>query len=138
MLHYMRSLLPGYPDNPLFEAIFLDLLPANARDAAVRHEVLEDMAEAVDKVLAEAPASSSVVAQMSVQHEGDTLAQVSRNSPVQAAPRKPRDMTLCFVHSRYGRSAYKCTSPKTCRMKVITIPKPDAQPASGNANAGRC
>ena len=24
MLCYMRSLLPGYPDNPLFEAIFID------------------------------------------------------------------------------------------------------------------
>ena len=54
MLCYMRSLLPGYPDNPLFEAIFIDLLPANARDAAVKHDVLEDMAEAADKVLAEA------------------------------------------------------------------------------------
>ena len=45
MLYYMRSLLPGYPDNPLFEAIFINLLPANARDAAVKHEVIEDMAE---------------------------------------------------------------------------------------------
>ena len=30
MLFYMRSLLPGVPDNALFEAIFIDLLPANA------------------------------------------------------------------------------------------------------------
>ena len=56
MLYYMRSLLPGYPDSPLFEAIFIDLLPANAKDAAVKHERMEDMAEAADKVLAEAPA----------------------------------------------------------------------------------
>ena len=31
ILYYMRSLLPGFPDSPLFEAIFIDLLPANAQ-----------------------------------------------------------------------------------------------------------
>ena len=46
MLFYMRSLLPGVPDNALFESIFIDLLPADARNAAVKHEVLEDMADA--------------------------------------------------------------------------------------------
>ena len=49
MLHYMRSLLPGAPDNALFEAIFIDLLPVDARNAAVKHDTLEDMAEAADQ-----------------------------------------------------------------------------------------
>ena len=75
MLCYMRSLLPGYPDNPLFEAIFIDLLPANARDAAVKHESLEDMAEAADKVLAEAKASSAI-SQVAEHIYNDNLAQV--------------------------------------------------------------
>ena len=126
MLHYMRSLLPGYPDNPLFEAIFIDLLPANARDAAVKHEVLEDMAEAADKVLAEAPAASTVSAIDCPVDSPRYLAQVTH------LPRKPKDPTLCYIHNHYGRSAYKCASPGTCRVKGVTT-----KPASGNSNAGR-
>ena len=126
MLYYMRSLLPGCPDNALFEAIFIDLLPANARDAAVKHELLEDMAEAADKVLAEAPSLVSSVAS-----PGDGSLEVSQISRHNQS--KNRDPTLCFVHARYGKTAYKCTSPKTCRMKDSII-KP---PSSGNANAGR-
>ena len=99
MLCYMRSLLPGYPDNPLFEAIFIDLLPANARDAAVKHESLEDMAEAADKVLAEAKASSAI-SQVAEHVYNDNLAQV-RSSPSQA-PRRQRDPNLCFYHARYA------------------------------------
>ena len=93
MLYYMRSLLPGAPDNALFEAIFIDLLPANARDAAVKHDLLEDMAEAADKVLAEAPLTSAVAAISGQEAEEDyALAQV-RRSP---AGKKPKDPTLCF------------------------------------------
>ena len=77
MLHYMRSLLPGFPDSSLFEAIFIDLLPANARDAAVKHDLLEDMAEAADKVLAEAP-SAATVSVVSTQDEDLELAQLGR------------------------------------------------------------
>ena len=114
MLFYMRSLLPGVPDNALFEAIFIDLLPANARDAAVKHEVLEDMAEAADKVLAEEP-SASVVSSIDGVCDGATgLSQVS-------TPRKPKDPSLCYVHNRYGRTAYRCASPRTCRMKDVIL-----------------
>ena len=135
MLHYMRSLLPGYPDNPLFEAIFIDLLPADARNAAVKHESLEDMAAAADKVLAEAPTSAASI----IQDSDMALAQVSRASPSSSSSRRPppKDPSLCFVHRNYGKSAFKCASPKTCRMKDI-ISRPDsARQASGNANAGR-
>ena len=128
MLCYMRSLLPGYPDNPLFEAIFIDLLPANARDAAVKHELLEDMAEAADKVLAEAPVTSNVAIVAEEAAYGVQSAQ--------ATPRRPKD--LCYYHARYGRGAYRCNSPRTCKMKdVIAKPPSPAAPAPGNANAGR-
>ena len=131
MLHYMRSLLPGCPDNSLFEVIFIDLLPPNARDAAVKHELLDDMAEAADKVLAEAPSSSAVAAVAD-----DEVFQVQRSSSTPSSGRKARDPTLCFVHARYGKSAWKCSSPKTCRMKDV-ISKPDTAPASENSKAGR-
>ena len=62
MLYYMRrSLLPGVPDNSLFEVIFLDLLPANARDAAVKFDNLEQMAAAADQVLVEQPQGATPV-----------------------------------------------------------------------------
>ena len=136
MLCYMRSLLPGYPDNPLFKAIFIDLLPANARDAAVKHELLEDMADAADKVLAEAPPVSQVYEDPGVNAAG--LAPIARSPTSQAqaqnTPRKSRDPSLCYNHARYGRGAYKCSSPATCRMRSIVAKPP---PASGNAKAGR-
>ena len=126
----MRSLLPGYPDNPLFEAIFIDLLPANARDAAVKHDVLEDMAEAADKVLAEAPTTASVASV--AQEEGLDLSQVSRTPLSSTKKGENKSPNLCFVHRNYGRNAFKCASPKTCSMKDVI-----SRPASGNANAGR-
>ena len=135
----MRSLLPGYPDNPLFEAIFIDLLPANARDAAVKHELLEDMAEAADKVLAEAPASQVVssVAWTDPDAADLSLAQVSRpqsSSTPSARKQSPRGPPLCFIHRNYGRSAFRYASPATCSMKDA-ISKPTS--AQGNTNAGR-
>ena len=137
MLYYMRSLLPGYPDNPLFEAIFIDLLPANARDAAVKHEILEDMAEAADKVLAEAPAASTAITAVSQEPSLD-LARVSQASPSSTSSSGNKNKnSLCFVHRNYGRNAFKCASPRTCSMRDV-VSRPDtARPASGNANAGR-
>ena len=134
MLYYMRSLQPGFPDSPLFEAIFLDLLPANARDAAVKYDRMEEMAEAADRVLAEAPATSTV---SHVSEDLDvSLSQVARSPASQSTAKKFRDASLCYNHGRYGRGAFKCGSPKTCRMRDI-ISKPPQSPASGNAKAGR-
>ena len=133
MLRYMRSLLPGYPDNPLFEAIFIDLLPAEARNAAVKHELLEDMAEAADQVLAEAPTSAASISQDS----DVALAQVSRLTSSSSRRSPPKDPSLCFVHRNYGKSAFKCASPKTCRMKDVIARPDNTRQASGNANAGR-
>ena len=131
MLFYMRSLLPGVPDNALFEAIFIDLLPVDARNAAVKYDNLEAMAEAADKILAEAPTSVSVV---SGREDDDELgvAQVGRSST--ETPRRGRDPTLCYVHARYGRKAYRCAAPRMCRMKDQVIKAPSTP---GNVNAGR-
>ena len=134
MLFYMRSLLPGFPDSPLFEAIFIDLLPANARDAAVKHEKMEDMAEAADKVLAEAPATSNITAIADDFTAGTGLAQVARAT---STPRKSKDNSLCYNHARYGRRAYRCASPRMCRMRDIVVKPPTSSPAPGNSKAGR-
>ena len=134
MLFYMRSLLPGVPDNPLFEAIFIDLLPANARDAAVKHDALEDMAEAADKVLAEAPTTSHLVNSVVLPGEDQALAQISRPRPPPAAQKKSKD--VCYVHRNYGRAAFHFASPRTCSMCDV-ISRPNSSQAQGNANAGR-
>ena len=125
MLFYMRSLLPGVPDNALFEAIFIDLLPADARNAAVKHDVLEDMAEAADKVLAEAPA---IVTSVTCPHQEEdlALAQVARSScPFSSSSKKTPVKDLCYIHKNYGRGAFKCTSPSTCKICLLyTSPSP--------------
>ena len=135
MLYYMRSLLPGVPDNALFEAIFIDLLPPNARDAAVKHDLLEDMALAADKVLAEAPSASTISAVLPDDHSVSVLAQV-RSTPQPSSRRtQAREASLCYVHARYGKNSFRCASPKTCKMRDVVVKPEDL--ASGNAKAGR-
>ena len=131
MLNYMRSLQPGVPDSPLFETIFIDLLPADARNAAVRHVLLDDMAEAADEVLAETPLTSGVSAVVVREEEDLSLAQL-RRTPTSS---KKKDPSLCYTHARYGRGAYRCYSPGTCRMKDVIAKPPSSTP--GKANAGR-
>ena len=87
---------------------------------------LEDMAEAADKVLAEAPAVSTVSAIDCAADGSTNLARVLQS------PRKPKDPSLCYIHNHYGRGAFKCASPRMCRMKDITV-----KSAPGNSNAGR-
>ena len=120
----MRSLLPGVPDNALFEAIFIDLLPPNARDAAVKHDVLEEMAEAADKVLAEAPASQVVSSVAWPDDGGQAVAQVSRSRP--SSDKKKSNKNLCYVHRNYGRAAFRCAAPGTCTMRDIISPQHQA------------
>ena len=143
MLFYMRSLLPGHPDNPLFEVIFIDLLPANARDAAVKFGTLEEMAKAADQILAEQPAPSAAIPLTSASVQAlycdrDDQEVNALRFPPSGARRLPppnpkdKDGSLCFIHERYGREAFKCASPVTCRMRGITRPRP-----AGNENAGQ-
>ena len=64
-MQLIRRSLPGIPDNPMFEVILLDLLPSNAKDAALRCKTLDEMAAAADIIMAENPGSS--VAEVEVQ-----------------------------------------------------------------------
>ena len=160
MLFYMRSLLPGAPDNALFEVIFLDLLPANARDAAVKFNTLEEMADAADQVLAEQPlppADSSLSANaiscdryvpLYPHHDARPLRPEPGTSTPSPLPeqvnvvRHPqsrraysRETELCYIHAKFGAEAYKCAAPGSCKMKDISRPRPPA--AAGNSKAGR-
>ena len=135
ILAHMRGLLPE-PD-VLFEVILLDLLPANARDAALHHTALDEMAAAADLVVAEnnVAASLPVVSAVSSLPADDSAAV----SPSLAAVSSTSD--LCPVHACYGKSAYRCASPSTCRMKNIIRQRPSSsstssRPASGNSKAG--
>ena len=138
ILAHIRGLLPD-PD-VLFEVVLLDLLPANARDAALQHTSLDAMAEAADLIVAENAVAASAPAVSSLTlssppaspspSASDTIAAVA------AAPSPSTD--LCPVHARYGKAAYRCSSPSTCRMKNIIRQRPAARPspASGNSRAG--
>ena len=76
--------------------------------------------------------------------EESYLAQVSgplSSSPslLTSTPRRSsnKDPSLCYVHNRYGRMAYRCASPRSCRMKDVIIKPPTSTQASGNTKAGR-
>ena len=144
ILAHIRGLLPD-PD-VLFEVILLDLLPPNARDAALHHTSLDDMAAAADLIVAEnavaAAASPTVAALSSVEDLGSTPQDVA------AVAAQPAD--LCPVHARYGKAAYRCSDPRICRMKNIIRQRPassrpqsstsrpssSSSAASGNSRTG--
>ena len=138
ILAHIRGLLPD-PD-VFFEVVLLDLLPANARDAALQHSNLDDMAAAADLIVAEnavAASLPSVAALSSPDSGADGRPEVAATSAPAAVP------DLCQVHARYGRSAYRCASPATCRMKNVIRQRPAAAAAprsstqaSGNSKAG--
>ena len=127
ILAHIRGLLPD-PD-VLFEVVLLDLLPPNARDAALQHSTLDAMAAAADLIVAENAVSVStpVVAAVDGPSVVPQVDAVAASSP-----------DLCPVHARYGKAAYRCSSPSTCRMKNVIRqrPPPRAQPAQGNSKAG--
>ena len=127
----MRGLMPD-PD-VLFEVVLLDLLPANARDAALQHKMLDAMAATADLIVAEnaVAAAAPAVASVSAVDSADSVNAVS--SPSSSPP------DLCQVHAKYGKAAYKCANPSSCRMKNIIRQRPPSarpSPAPGNAKAG--
>ena len=133
MLAHIRGLMPD-PD-VFFEVVLLDLLPANARDAALQHKSLDAMAAAADLIVAEnaVAAASPAVSSVSL---GDSDAAVV-NAITNAVSPSPSD--LCQVHAKYGKTAYRCASPATCRMKNIIRQRPPStrsSPAPGNSKAG--
>ena len=150
LLDHMYGLLPDV--KTLFEVILLDSLPANARAAALQHSEVRAMAEAADAVILENRAAAEsvrpAVSALSLMDDdldaGDHFQQplVPQSAPVVAAvsrgqrpPFKKTD-TLCAVHNRYGKEAYRCMSPKSCKMKDIIRPRPQGSSASGNGKAG--
>ena len=86
----MRGLLPD-PD-VLFEVILLDLLPSNARDAALQHSSLDDMATAADLIVAEnaVAATSPSIAAVREQEPDDSFAVVRRQHQLRHQPRRLR------------------------------------------------
>ena len=139
ILAHIRGLLPD-PD-VLFEVVLLDLLPSNARDAALQHSTLDAMAAAADLIVAENQVAASLPAVSAISSEASSDGP-SQALPVAAAITSSPD--LCPVHARYGRAAYRCANPASCRMKNVIRQRPSSSasssstlsPASGNSRAG--
>ena len=110
-LDLIRSLLPDVPDNPLFEVVLLDLLPKSARDAALHHTPnLEAMAAAADRILAGSPDDTVVPTPL--------VAAIARPAAAAASD------GLCVIHAKWGKDAYSCADPPSCRMRAFTRPRP--------------
>ena len=48
-----------------------------------------------------------------------------KNKPEKRSPDNPPENS-CYLHWRYGRSAYSCKRPGSCPWKDFTVPKPSA------------
>lgn len=152
LLRYMRSLQPGEGEGSLFVVIFLNALPKNAKDAALpKAPNLDEMAKAADIVLAVPDARPSSLSVQEVSADDglvvDGYVDAVRNPPRHGASSTARpsssssasrsssgnDSRLCAVHKRFRELAFRCASPKTCPMRQVLCPRPEA----GNAKAGR-
>ena len=137
----------------MLEVALLDALPAGARDAALQHSSLDAMADAADLVVLENRVAATslrdpVVSSVSSDPVADyyaELEQVSLNPSVAAVARSSsrppfkRTDTLCAVHARWGKEAYKCGGPAFCKMKnVVRVKSSSATSptAAGNGPAG--
>ena len=147
-LDHLYGLLPDV--KALFEVLLLDYLPDNARVAALQHSDVRAMAKAADAVVLEnraaAAADRHVPSVNSVALLDGDLSDglpppldpvVAALSSASRGPRPPlkKTETLCAVHARWGKEAYTCRSPSTCKMHNILRPPPQ-KPASGNGKAG--
>ena len=89
---------------------------------------LDAMASAADKVLAGSPDDGAVSTPL--------IAAV-------AAPSKDPE-GLCVIHSKWGKDAYSCADPSSCKLRMFTRPRPPRPPRkssagkpSGNGAAGK-
>ena len=129
-LGHMRALQPGEAENGLFKHIFVKSLPQYVRAIVSHHGSLDDMAAAADVILRSVPDQSTM----------------PLSDPHVSAITHPRDQLiggLCFIHSRYGREAFNCALPESCKMRNIIRPRStnntsrrNSPAASGNGNAG--
>ena len=144
-LDHIMGLLPDV--RMFYEIALLDALPQNARVAALQHSSVEAMARAADAVMlenrAEAEASRAVNAISLLDDELDSRPVPPPPAPVVAAVAKTsrKSDSLCGTHARWGKKAFKCQSPSTCRMSKIICPRPTSSSsssatASGNGRAG--
>ena len=129
ILAHMRGLMPD-PD-VFFEVVLLDLLPANARDAALQHSSLDAMAAAADLIVAE-----NQVAATMPSVSGISLSDVDLDGVGQAQASVAAVADLCPVHARYGKAAYRCSAPASCRMKNIIRQRPATSSSSASSSSG--
>ena len=117
MLEHIYGLLPD--PAVIYEVVFLDLLPPAARNAALSHSSLADMAAAADKIVLEGSTGSpsTSVSQVSEATAALALDEVSavtsRTRPSRGRDaRPPRALRfLCSTHARWGRNAFRCADP---------------------------
>ena len=147
LLDHALGLLPDV--KAYFEVILLDALPPNARVAALQHADLHAMARAADAVVlenraeAEASRATAAVNALSLLDgdiDGDSSIPPPLTPTVSAVSRESRTKksdSLCATHARWGKKAYSCQSPSSCRMSKVIFPKPTApSSALGNGKAG--
>ena len=144
-LDHILGLLPDV--RTYFEVILLDALPPNARVAALRHTDLHDMARAAEAVVlenrAEAEASAPIAAVNALSlldddsHVGPAVLPLTPTIAAVGSHPAKKTSALCPTHARWGKKAYKCQSPASCKMRNIIFPKPQpSSTASGNGKAG--
>ena len=155
-LDHVVALLPDV--RTFYEVALLDALPDNARVAALQHSDVFAMAKAADAVVMESRAADLAVRSTAASINSMSLLDSAVDSthaalqPLQPVPsvaavgsRPPLKKAdgLCAVHARWGKEAYKCQAPRTCKMRGILARRPSppassssAQPASGNGRAG--
>ena len=136
LLDHFHSLLPDV--SALFEVDLLDALPPNARDAALQQTSAVAMAKAADLVVlgnrAQAAAAGASVNALTL--DSGPFPEYSSPSPVSPVPaagaapdvvaavsRAPRPPlcktdTLCAIHARWGKEAYKCQSPNLSLIHI--------------------
>ena len=112
LLDSMMALLPaGEPAGVLFQALFLQRLPADMRDHLVAGDFHSprDMAAVADRMWDSRSERPAVVS--AVRGSSPASTRNRRRSP--ARRREPTPAGLCFFHGRFGVKAHKCEPPCT-------------------------
>ena len=114
MLEHLYRLL--LDPKVMYKVVFLDLLPPSAKDAALQHSSLADMATAADKIVCEGHTAARISAVESLMSLLDcdtpTALPVPTVVAVRSAAKPPSIPTfLCDVHMRWGKLAFRCSDP---------------------------
>ena len=136
-LEHMRSLQAGDPEGKIFRFIFIRCLPRHIATVVSGKDDLDEMAAAADVILSTVPDSAS-----STGFNADTL-----SAAAISWPRGQLLDGLCSIHHKFGKEAYNCAAPDSCKMKSILKKKPrrgqgqghgqgDRSSAQGNSKAG--